>query len=117
MLEALIVVTVLAAMVAAGLAVLTIPAGSLLSAGFVCAALGMLFGAPAGLRYHARLREALLRRPPLPRRWWLHPTQYHPDLEPSERKRVFPWFYLGAAGFMLTLLGALLAMLAVLRLI
>jgi len=115
LLESLMVLMVLAAMVAAGLAVLTISAGLLLSAGFICAALGVLFGVPAGLWYHLRLREALLHRPPLPDKWWLHPTRYRPDLEPSERKRVFPWFYLGAAGFMVSMLGALLAMLGVLR--
>ncbi len=117
MLEVLMVLTVLAAMVAAGLAVLIVPTGILISAGFICAGLGMLFGVPAGFWYHLRLREALLRRPPLPDRWWLHPTRYHPDLDDSDRERVFPWFYLGAAGFMVSMLGALLTMLGVLRFI
>jgi ABC-type lipoprotein release transport system permease subunit len=115
MLETLIVLGVVAAMVAAGLVVLSIPAGVLLLAGLLCSLLGLLVGVPAGFWYHVRLRRALLRRPPLPERWWLHPTRFHGELGPAERKPVMPWFYLGAVSFMVCMLGALLAMLGVLR--
>jgi hypothetical protein len=115
MLETLIVLAVVALMVAAGVAVLAIPAGALVVTGFVCASLGMAVGVPAGFWYHVQLRAALLRRAPLPERWWLYPTRFHQDLSPLERRRFMPWFYLGAASFMICMLGALVAMLGVLR--
>jgi hypothetical protein len=114
-LEALIVLLVVVAMVAAGLAVLSIPTGILLFAGFVCVLSGLLVGVPAGFWYHLQLRAALLHRPPLPENWWLYPTRFHANLSPPERRRVMPWFYLGAAGFLACMLGALVAMLGVLR--
>jgi hypothetical protein len=66
---------------------------------------GLLFGVPAGVVYHVALARALAGR--LPARWWLSPTGLHPHLDAEGRRRVMPWFALGALGTGLALLGCL----------
>ena len=70
-------------------------------------ALGLAVGLPAGLAYHARLHRALGEG--RPRGWWLRPTALHARLAPSAWRAVRPPFVLGAAGFLIILLGCLLA--------
>lgn len=77
---------------------------------------GLIFSVPCALRYHLLLYRALSARDALDRRWLLSPTAHHPRLTASERQRVMPWFYAGAAGWGVSLLGcgalALVAFLA-----
>ena len=66
---------------------------------------GLALGVPTGLVYHVALARALAGR--LPVRWWLSPTGLHPLLDDAGRRRVLPWFTLGAVGAGLALLGCL----------
>ncbi|MET0285581.1 MAG: hypothetical protein ABW352_13960 [Polyangiales bacterium] len=75
-------------------------------------ALGSLFGLPCGLWYHVVLRRELLARGPLPRGWLWQPTHQHALLDEPARQRVRRWFVLGAVGFVVIVLGALLGVLA-----
>jgi hypothetical protein len=81
---------------------------SLIRAGWLCTAAGLVLGVPTGFWYHVVLRSCLRGRGPLPHRWWLRPNDHHAGLAPSERARVLFWFRLGGAGFALTILGCVL---------
>jgi hypothetical protein len=113
--EAFIVVLVISVMIASGLAVIWLPWQLLLMVGFVGMGTGLFVGIPAGFYYHVLLREFLLKTPPIPERWWVQPTRYHHRLKGPSAKRVFIFFYLGAAGFFLIIVGAFITMLGVVR--
>lgn len=89
-------------------------AGLLLGAGAVTVALGLLVGVAAGIVYHAVLFRALAPTGALPPGWWWRPTILHPRLTPAQRRRVLPWFYAGAAGFLVTLAGCAVVLVAIL---
>ena len=72
--------------------------------------LGLAAGVPTGLWYHVALYRALTPRMPLPRRWWLSPTELHPHVGEAEMKRIRPWFVIGGVGFIVSLIGGLAAM-------
>ncbi len=74
---------------------------------------GLAFSLPVALLYHWRLYRALAPRGELPRRWYWSPTAYHDKLRPEERARVLGGFYLGAAGWGVTVIGCGLVALAV----
>lgn len=78
---------------------------TLVTAGVLCAAVGLLIGVPTGLWYHVLLYRCLRARGTLPQRWWLRPVVLHPRLAPAERPPVLLWFYAGGAGFMICVLG------------
>jgi len=69
---------------------------------------GMAVGLPASGVYHALLARALARAGGVPRGWWLHPARHHAGLPPEERRRILPWFRVGAAGFLVVSAGAAL---------
>lgn len=79
--------------------------------GVALVALGMAIGVPAGALYHVQLWRAL--RPA--RLWWLHPTALHARLDGAARRRVLGWFKLGAAGFVLAILGCALVAIGAFR--
>ncbi|MEM7411779.1 MAG: hypothetical protein AAF430_16230 [Myxococcota bacterium] len=79
-----------------------------MQAGAVCIGAGLLLGVPTGVVYHWRLAAVLRARECLPARWWLRPVSLHGRLLPGERRSVHRWFFLGGAGFLLTLLGCAL---------
>jgi hypothetical protein len=83
--------------------------------GLALLALGASAGIPASILYHVQLRRRLLARRALPPRWWLSPVPLHERLHESERRAVMPWFYAGAASFLLMVLGGLLALIAAWR--
>jgi hypothetical protein len=114
--ESLAVVLIVMLLLASGLAVIWIPWQILLISGFVGIGIGLLIGVPTGFYYHVLLRRSLLKDPPLPLKWWLHPTRFHDRIKSDERQRIFVYFYLGAAGFFLILIGAFITMLSVVRL-
>lgn len=74
-----------------------------LGTGLVLAGLG--FSLPCALRYHWLLWKHLSARGVLAPRWIWNPTAQHRLLLPAERGRVLPWFYAGAAGWGVTVLG------------
>lgn len=113
--EILIVFSAFVVLLASGLAVVLLPWQFLLISGFVAMGLGLALGIPTGFYYHVLLRRALLKKPPIPKQWWLHPTRFHDQVKDDGARRLFVYFYLGAAGFFLILAGAFIAMLGVVR--
>jgi hypothetical protein len=110
MFELLLVSLALGALALAALA----PWPLLLETGAALAGAGMLVGVPAGLLYHLRLRRALLDADALSARWWVSPVPLHRRLDAGALAPVLPPFYLGAAGFLLTVLGCAVVLLGVL---
>ena len=109
--EALIVVLIVAGMIA--LAVVPAESGIILG-GLI--SLGSLFvGAIAGLVYHVALHRSLAPSGALRRGWFWHPTDYHGQLDDTQRVRVLPWFVVGAAGFVGSIFGCLVVVTAVVR--
>jgi hypothetical protein len=66
---------------------------------------GLVGGGGAGLVYHLALREALSRTKRGARGWLWSPVSRHGDLDEVGRRKVLPWFRLGAAGFLLCIAG------------
>jgi ABC-type tungstate transport system substrate-binding protein len=77
----------------------------LLYAGAALVAGGLLFSVPFAVWYHVRLYRALQPRGELTRTWILNPTSFHSKLTLEERDSVLPWFYLGAFGWTVSVLG------------
>ena len=87
------------------------PWTSLLVVGTVTTAVGLAFGVATGFWYHVALARALSAVKALTPRWWLRPVPLHERLDVAGRQRVLPWFYAGAAGFFVTVVGmALIAL-------
>ena len=76
-------------------------------------AASFLVGLIAGIGYHIALYRALA---PMPKRWWWSPTHAHVRLCDAQRRRVIPWFVVGASGFCGSILGAAAFLSAALRL-
>ena len=68
-------------------------------------AAGLAIGLPAGLGYHILLARALKVANLDAKRWWLRPTSFHDDLPAATRRRFMPWFRVGAAGFLIAVVG------------
>ena len=77
--------------------------------------LGMSVGVPAGLGYHVQLHRALSPRGALPPRWWLRPDRFHRALLPAEVPPVMRWFRVGAAGFVVAVIGCAVVLLSAVR--
>jgi ABC-type antimicrobial peptide transport system permease subunit len=75
--------------------------------GFVLCAIGFIVGVPTGFLYHVRLYQALESRDLLPKGWYWRPSPLNNELTDEERKQVMPWFYIGAAGFLVIVVGIL----------
>lgn len=86
----------------------------LLGVGAGIVALGLLVGVGAGFVYHAALFRVLSPSGTLPPGWWWRPTSLHAQLTSAQRRRVLPWFYAGAAGFLVTLAGCAVVLVAIL---
>ena len=83
----------------------------LLVVGAVTTGVGLAFGVATGFWYHVALARALSAVKALTPRWWLRPVPLHERLDAAGRRRVLPWFYAGAAGFFVTVVGmALIAL-------
>jgi hypothetical protein len=83
--------------------------------GTVLTLVGLLGGGGAGIVYHLRLREALVRLGTDTRGWLLAPVSRHGMLDEQAKRQVLPWFRVGAAGFMVCLAGISMVVIAVLR--
>ena len=71
--------------------------------------LGLVVGVPAGLWYHVILHRLVSAKIPLPRKWWLSPSDLHHHLTDAERRRIKPWYRIGGIGFVLSVVGGLAA--------
>jgi hypothetical protein len=103
--EALLVLLGVLLLGGAGLLAPLLAAQTVVAAGVVCAAAGLLVGVPTGLWYHLKLHACLRVQGPLPARWWVRPVALHRRLAPEQRPVVLLWFYAGGAGFALCVLG------------
>jgi len=105
MLELGLVLGLLALLGVAGFLLPLLPWLALIQLGAAAIGLGLALGVPTGLVYHIKLARLLAARRELPPRWWLAPTRLHGRLRGGERRAVLAWFYLGGAGFVITLAG------------
>jgi hypothetical protein len=105
-LELRVVALLIAALVAVPALLAVVPWDVTFGLGLTLVALGMAIGVPAGAIYHLQLFRAVR---PTGLRWWLNPTALHGQLPEGTRGGVMRWFKLGAAGFVLAIVGCLLA--------
>lgn len=108
MVEVGLVVGILGAILVAGAAVTIAPWYWVFGAGVIGVCGGMLLGVPTGFYYHVLLRRALASVGPVPPRWWLNPTRYHPAIPEGARPSVMRWFYWGAVGWLIAIVGCVL---------
>jgi len=78
---------------------------------------GFALGLPTGALYHVALYRSLQRADVLPEGWWWRPTALHARIPRGDRFRVLSWCYLGAAGFLVILVGIAITTAGALRLI
>jgi hypothetical protein len=105
MTEAAIVLGLVVMLVVVGTLVVSLPWTAIVFAGAGLIAFGFVLGVPTGFYYHVALYKRLAPRNALPARWYWSPVRYHPLLRDDERMSVLRWFYLGATGFVLIVLG------------
>jgi len=113
-LEIWLVVALVVVLAVGGLVLPLLPWTAVLELGVLGVALGLGLGIPTSLVYHAKLARVLGARGELPSRWWLAPTRLHARLRGAERRAVLRWFFLGGAGFVITLAGCAAALIGAL---
>ena len=106
-----LLIALLPIVLVAGLALLAIfiPLKALAASSLALMALGLVAGVPSGLLYHVLLRRELLQQGALPSDWYWHPQRYHAGLGRVASARLRPWFLAGALGFLMIVLGFVLA--------
>jgi hypothetical protein len=112
--ELWLVVALMMALAVGGLLLPLLSWTAVLELGVLGVVLGLALGIPTSLVYHARLARVLRARGELPPRWWLSPTRLHTRLRGAERRAVLRWFFLGGAGFVITLAGCAAALIGAL---
>lgn len=110
--ELLVAVGVLVALVAGAFVAALVPWTALFAFGVWSTVAGLALGVPTGFWYHIALARSIRPAPP---RWWLRPVSLHARLDPAGRRRVMPWFYAGAIGFMITVFGLVLVGMSIWR--
>ena len=108
-----IVIGLLALLVGGAAAVAHFAWYEVFAAGWLAIAGGLALGIPTGFLYPVLLRRALLRRGPLPKRWWVNPTGLHRDFDRGEA--FYVWMVLGAIGFVISIVGCALVLVGALR--
>ena len=106
---------VLSIVVVASLAMLTVlprvvSMGGLLAVGALCVGVGLVLG----LYYHLRLFRGLHRVGASTERWWVDPRPLQQALPEREQQVLTRLFWIGGAGFLLTMVGCVLLASAVL---
>lgn len=104
MIELAVAALVAASLLAIGAALL-LPWQTLFTVGAVLIVVGFVVGVPTGVIYHVQLYRVLAPRGVLSDRWIWKPIDNHVHLRASDRRRVLPWCYVGAGGFVLIALG------------
>lgn len=112
MFEVLIAAAIVVALVTAAM----IPAMALLWISVVIGSVGAALGLTSGIVYHARLWQALRIEELSTKGMWLRPHHLHGKLSDPRRQPVQRWFWAGATGFGLTMLGATGVLTAIVRL-
>ena len=92
--------------------VLTAPILVMLAIGIMM--LGLVVGVPTGFWYHVVLYRLVAAKVPVPRRWWLSPSALHVHLTDAEAGRIRLWYRLGGIGFVLSMVGGVAAIAALL---
>ena len=111
------VTLVLGAVVSVGLVVLlatvfTAPVMIMLALGALL--LGLVVGVPTGFWYHVVLYRIVAAKIAVPRKWWLSPSDLHVHLTDAEQLRIRLWYRLGGIGFVLSMVGGVAAIAALL---
>lgn len=106
----LVILTVTAILAVQWMVQVSVSASTLTELGLFILAAGILEGIPTGLYYHIVLYRLLHRRGQLPPGWWIYPSQYHVHLTETEGRRVRRWFFLGGLGFLLCIIGGMMAL-------
>lgn len=83
--------------------------------GGLLALVGLVGGGGAGIVYHLALRRSLVRLGAQTRGWLWSPVSRHQLLDEQGRREVLPWFYLGAAGFLICVAGIGMVLAALLK--
>jgi len=109
MLELALVLTAVVAVGSIGIVAALLTPGLIAEVGIGVLILGLLIGVPTGFWYHVILYRFLSARMPVPRAWWVSPSSLHHHLAEAERSRIRPWYLIGGAGFILSVVGGLVA--------
>lgn len=96
-------------------AALWTPVPMLFDAGAFLTLLGAIVGFPAGAVYHVLLYRASGRCGGPPEGWLWRPTSLHDSIALEDRGAVVGWCVLGAAGFVVLMLGLAIVTAAALR--
>jgi hypothetical protein len=110
--EVLIAVAIVAALVVAAM----IPPIVLLWISVTIGTIGAGLGLTSGVVYHALLWQALRIEGHGTKGMWLRPHHLHGKLSEVRRRPVQRWFWAGAVGFGLTMLGSTGVLTAIVRL-
>jgi hypothetical protein len=114
MLEITLVLIAVAAVGVVGFLTTIFSSHLLTAMGFGTLLLGLALGVPTGFWYHVILYQFVSTRIPLPRRWWLSPSDLHRHLTDAEQRRIKPWYRIGGVGFVLSVAGGLAAIVGLL---
>ena len=114
--ESLIVIIILAGLLGVTVTFSYVPPIPLMIVGGVLTFFGLIGGVGGGVLYHLRLWEQLRQLDDPPSDWLLHPTRTHDLIAADRWPRIRPWYYLGAVGFGVIVLGCLMAAIGAMRL-
>lgn len=106
-----------AAIVVTLIAAALIPPMGLLWIGLGIGTIGAALGLMSGFVYHAQLWRALQIEGIGTKGIWLRPHHLHDKLSDARRQPVQRWFWAGATGFALTMLGSIGVVTAIVRLL
>lgn len=109
MLEAMVVLGAVAALGLGGVLGEALSAPAMIALALGTLLLGLVVGVPTGFWYHVLLYRIVSSKTPVPRRWWLAPSDLHAHLTRAEERRIRPWYRLGGIGFALSVVGGLAA--------
>ena len=105
---------IVAALVALTILPRVVSIGGLLAVGAVCIVVGLVFGLPVALYYHVRLFRGLHGLGASTDRWWVDPRPLQKVLPESEQRLLTRIFWVGGAGFLVSIVGCIVLAMGVL---